>query len=192
MTYLRITIAIIALALVGSTTAADSLWSPNCRNLCADLRPSQVGDLVTVLIVEEAVSSQEASTDLRKSTDHSNDAGVGPFIKLLPEIGFRSGQSSSAAGQSTMSSKFVTRLAATVTRVMPNGNLEIRAERSLNMNGEKQAVMLTGLVRPQDIASDNSVLSTSLADVKIDYIGKGPNGRRQQEGFITKILSYLF
>ena len=60
------------------------------------------------------------------------------------------------------------------------------------MNGEKQGVTLTGIVRPQDITSENTVLSTSLADVYIDYIGKGPSGRRQQEGIITKILSYVF
>ena len=147
---------------------------------------------MTVLIVEEAASSQEASTDLAKDTDHSNDAGIGPFLKLIPDLAFQSGETSSSAGQSTMTSKFVTRLAATVSRVMPNGNLEIQAERSLNMNGEKQGVTLTGIVRPQDITSANTVLSTSLADVAIDYIGKGPSGRRQQEGVITKILSYLF
>jgi flagellar L-ring protein precursor FlgH len=180
------------LTLVITPAASDSLWSPGSKNLCVDLRPSQVGDLVTVLIVEEAASSQGASTDLEKSADHSNGAGLGPFMKLIPELGFQSGQTSSSAGQSTMTSTFVTRLAATVSRVLPNGNLEIQAQRSLNMNSEKQGVTLTGIVRPQDIASDNTVFSTSLADVVIDYIGKGPSGRRQQEGIITKILSFVF
>jgi flagellar L-ring protein precursor FlgH len=192
MSFTRITITALMLALVIAPLAAESLWTPGSRNLCVDLRPSQVGDLVTVLIIEGASSSQEASTDLSKSTDHSNGAGLGPFIQLIPEVAFNSGQTSSSAGQSTMSNKFATRLAATVTKVMPNGNLQIQAVRSLNMNGEKQEVTLTGIVRPQDIASDNTVLSTSLADVAINYIGKGPSGRRQQEGVITKILSYLF
>ncbi len=147
---------------------------------------------MTVLIIEEAASSQKASTDLAKDTDHSNAAGVGPFISLIPDLSFQSGQTSSSAGQSTMTSKFATRLAATVTKVMPNGNLQIEAVRSLNMNSEKQTVTLRGIVRPQDIASDNTVLSTSLADVAIDYIGKGPSGRRQREGIITQILSFVF
>ena len=192
MSFTRITIAALMLALVVAPLAADSLWTPGSKNLCVDLRPSQVGDLVTVLIIEEAASSQEASTDLAKDTDHSNGAGIGPFLELIPELAYQSAETSSSAGQSTMTSKFVTRLAATVSRVMPNGNLEIQAERSLNMNGEKQGVTLTGVVRPQDITSENTVLSTSLADVAINYIGKGPSGRRQQEGVITKILSYLF
>ncbi len=192
MSFTRIAILAVAVALAAVPAASDSLWSPICKNLCTDLRPCQVGDLVTVLIVEESVSSQEASSDLSKTTDHSNGAGVGPFLELIPELAYNAGQTSSAAGQSTMSSRFLTRLAATVSRVMPNGNLEIEAQRNLTMNGEKQGVTLRGIVRPQDIASDNTVLSTSLADVMIDYIGKGPNGRRQQEGIITKILSFVF
>lgn len=192
MSLVRITSLALLAALMTVPVAADSLWSPDSKNLCADLRPSQIGDLVTVLIVEQSVSSQQASTDLSKNTDHSNAAGIGPFIKLIPELAYSSGQTSSAAGQSTMSSKFATRLAALVTKVLPNGNLEIQAERSLNMNGEQQGVALTGIVRPQDISSDNTVLSTSLASVSIDYIGKGPTGRRQREGIVTKILSYLF
>lgn len=192
MTSIRIFVAALLLVLIITPLGAVSLWSPGSRNLCVDLRPSQVGDLVTVLIIEESASSQEASTDLAKDTNHSNLAGVGAFISLIPDMAFKSGQTSSSAGQSSMSSKFATRLAATVTKVMPNGNLQIEAVRSLNMNSEKQGVTLRGIVRPQDIASDNTVLSTSLADVAIDYIGKGPSGRRQREGIVTHILSYLF
>ena len=91
MSFMRITIAALMLTLVVAPLAADSLWTPGSKNLCVDLRPSQVGDLVTVLIVEEAASSQEASTDLEKSTDHSNGAGFGPFIETHTRAGLSVG-----------------------------------------------------------------------------------------------------
>ncbi len=193
MLFKRFTIAISILLLITiKTLCADSLWKPDDKSLFADLRPSKVGDLITVLIVEQSSASQKAGQSFDKSLKHDNEAGIGPFLKLIPELGYNSSQNSSTSGESVVSNKFETRLAAIVTNVQKNGNLEIKAERTLNMNGEKQTIVLTGVVRPQDIRSDNSVLSTNLADVKIETIGKGPVGNRTREGIISKILRFLF
>ena len=188
----RILLITALIILIGSSVSAESLWPPVCRPMFTDLRPSQVGDLVTVLIIEQSASSQSTTSDFDKSLDHSNGAGMGPFLKLIPELGYNSEQSSAMSGKTTISNKFVTTLTARVTRVLPNGSLEISAERSINLNGEKQGIVLTGLVRPQDISPNNTVLSTSIADAKIDTIGKGPVGDRQREGLISKLLKFLF
>lgn len=185
-------LSIILLIATVTSLCADSLWQPTEKSLFADLRPSKVGDLITVLIVEQSAASQKAGQSFDKSLEHDNAAGIGPFLKLVPELGYTSSQNSSTSGESVVSNKFETRLAATVTNVQKNGNLEIKAERSLNMNGDKQTIILTGIVRPQDIRSDNTVLSTNLADVRIETIGKGPVGNRTKEGFISKILRFLF
>lgn len=178
--------------LICSSLSAESLWAPVCKPIFIDLRPSRVGDLLTVLIVEESASSQTASADYDKKLDHSNGAGAGPFLKLIPELAYSANQSSATSGKTTVANKFVTTLTAKVTKVQPNGNLEIAAERSINLNGEKQGIVLTGIVRPQDIGSTNTILSTSIADAKIDTIGKGSVGDRQREGFISKLLKFLF
>lgn len=190
--YVQVFTAILILLAVGPL-AADSLWTSDAdKGLCADKKAAKVGDLVTVLIVEGAASSQKASMDFDKDVGHSNDVGVGPLLKLLPELSFSSSQNGSASGQTTMSNKLVTKLTATVTKVLPGGNLEIEGDRSLVTNGEKQEIFFSATVRPEDIGTDNSVTSTSLADVKVWYSGKGPVGDRQREGIVTKLIKWLF
>lgn len=185
-------LAILLLAVNIAWVHADSLWSPAGQNLFADLRPRQVGDLVTIVIIEESASQQKATQSFDKSFDHSNSAGTGPILKLIPELAYDSSQKSATQGQVTISNKFVTTVTAKVVAVNPNGTLEIQAERTIELNGEKQEVLLTGTVRPEDIAADNTILSTRIADISLQTKGKGPIGNRQKEGIITKILGFLF
>jgi flagellar L-ring protein precursor FlgH len=187
----KVIIAVLILLSV-SPSLADSLWVPNSTSLCADSKAKQVGDLVTVIIVESTVSSQQTSTDYNKSLDHSNKQGVGPLMNLIPDLGFSSQQKGSAGGATSMTNKFITKITATVTKVLPNGNLVVTAQRSVLTSGEKQEATLTGTVRPQDVAPDNTVLSTYLADVDLKYTGKGPAGDRQKEGVVSKILKFIF
>jgi flagellar L-ring protein precursor FlgH len=157
-----------------------------------DLKAKMVGDLVTVIISEGTSSQMQASTDLDKKLDHAGSAGVGPFLKLVPELGFNSGQTSSASGTTTISNKLVAKVTAKVIKVLPNGNLEIQAQRTLITNKEKQEITLTGVLRQQDIEADNTVLSTFISDVEIKCTGKGAIGDRQKEGVISKIIRYIF
>jgi flagellar L-ring protein precursor FlgH len=186
--YLALVLVLSAINWVGG----DSLWTPNNTSLFADLKPRQVGDLITVLIVEESASQQKATQSFDKSFEHGNSAGTGPILKLIPELAYDSSQTSSTQGQMTISNKFVTTVTAKVVAVNPNGTLEIQAERTIELNGEKQELVLTGTVRPQDITADNTVLSTLIANANIQTKGKGPIGNRQKEGIITKILGFLF
>ncbi len=185
-------LTIILILICTGAALSDSLWTISSPSLFADIKAKQVGDLVTVVISEGAESSLKASTDLSKDLDHSNQAGVGPFVKLLPEIAVKSGQKSSASGQTTIASKLAATVTAKVIQVLPNGNLQIQAQRMLETNSEKQEITLTGTVRPQDIGSDNTVLSTYVSDIVVKYSGKGAIGDRQKEGLLTKIVKYIF
>lgn len=172
---------------------ADTLWMPaSTGSMFTDIKAKQVGDLVTVLISEGTSSSVKASKDFDKSVDHSNGAGIGPFLKLIPELEFSSAQNGSSSGQSSVSTSLVAKVTAKVTKVLENGNLEIEAQRTVITNGEKQEITLTGIVRPQDIEADNTVYSVYLSDVTIKQTGKGAIGDRQKEGIITKIIKYIF
>lgn len=185
-------LAFMLLAVNGARTYADSLWSPTGQNLFADLKPKQIGDLVTIVIIEEFASQQKATQSFDKNFDHSNSAGTGPILKLIPELAYDSSQKSSTQGQVTISNKFVTTITAKVVAVNPNGTLEIQAERTIELNGERQEVLLTGTVRPDDIGADNTILSTRIANIALQTKGKGPIGNRQKEGIITKVLGFLF
>jgi flagellar L-ring protein FlgH len=172
--------------------SADPLWTPNATSLCADTKAQRVGDLVTIIIAESTSSSQKTSSDFDKSVDHSNAAGIGPFLKAIPPISYNSTQKGSSGGATMMTNQLITKLTATVTEVLPNGNLKLSAVRSVVTNAEKQDITLTGTVRAIDVGSDNTVLSTYVADVEIKYTGKGPAGDRQKEGFLSKLLKFLF
>lgn len=185
-------LALIVILASACVASADSLWTPNSTGFFADLKAKRAGDLVTVIIVESTISTQSTSTDYSKDFDHSSKQGVGPLINLLPNLGFNSAQKGSASGATTMNNKFATKLTATVTEVLPNGNLVLTAQRLVVTNAEKQEATLTATVRPQDIASDNTVLSTYLAEVNLKYTGKGPGGDRQKEGLVSKLLKYIF
>lgn len=191
--YKIVTLFAVIVLLASSQAMADSLWTEDsATSLFADRKAAKVGDIVTVLIMEGATSTQKASSGFDKDVEHSNSAGLGPLLKLLPEFGFSSSQSGSASGQTTMSNQLITRLSATVVKKQENGNLEIEGSRVLETNGEKQEISFSATVRPEDIGTDNTVTSTNLADVQIHYAGKGPIGDRQRAGIVTKLIKWLF
>jgi flagellar L-ring protein precursor FlgH len=182
----------IILGIAGSA-CAESLWQPEAvKSQYADKRAANVGDIVTVIIVETATSSQSASTDAKKDSSISTDGGVGPILKNLPSLSYGGGDSMKASGSTTRTSKFTTTMTATVTKVTESGNLEIEGSRFVQTNKEKEEVKLTGVIRPQDVTTDNTVLSSCIADAKITHVGSGPIGSRQKEGLIGKIFKILF
>jgi len=183
---------IVLTAAGAAPAAADSLWSPDSPGLFRDVKAMKVGDLVTVLVVETASSSQKASTDYDKSFEHANEAGVGAFLKLVPDLRFSSEQAGKASGETTLTGRLLAKVTVTVTRVLPNGNLEIQGQRLLQTNDEKQEITVSAVARPEDIGQDNTISSTFLSDVKIKYVGKGPGGDRQREGIISKLLKWIF
>ncbi len=181
-----------ALAATIAPAAAESLWQNESAGLFADHKARKVGDLVTIAVVEATSSSLSASSDFDKSLDHSNKAGVGPLLKLLPEFEVSSSQSGSAGGKTTMTNKLISTLTATVIEVLPSGALKVCAQRTITTNGEKQEMSLTGTVRCEDIDPSNTVQSTLLSNVSITYTGKGPVGDRQKEGIISRLVRFLF
>ena len=182
----------LAMLLIASSAIADSLWTPTSTSLCSDAKAKRVGDVVTILIVESSVSVQKASTGFDKKLSHKNDAGIGTLLKNLPEFQVSSSQKGSASGATSRTSNFTARITATVVKVLANGNLVLEGKRTVSTNKERQEITLTGMVRQQDIAPDNTVLSTYLADAEIKSTGKGPIGDRQKEGILSKLIKFLF
>jgi len=189
--YVQIFFAI-AVVFVAVPSLAISLWVSNPVGMFADQKARGVGDLVTVLIIEETQSSQKASTEFQKDFKHSNAVGTGPLLRRIPDLGFTSGQSSQATGSTTLSNNLVAKITATVTTVLPNGDMKIKGSREVTTNNEKQIVTLTATVRPQDIGPGNTVASTFLADVQIQYSGKGQIANRQKEGIVSRLLRWIF
>ena len=189
---IAVSLTLLIIAAAGAAVA-ESLWQDaKSTSLFADKRASKVGDILTVVIAESALSSQQASTNTKKESELSTGPGIGPLLERIPFFEYGGGDSMKAQGSTTRSSTLVARMTVTVVKVDPNGNLELEGTRFVQTNKEKAEIKLNGTIRPQDVQPDNTVNSACLANAKITYVGSGPIGSRQKEGLISKIFKILF
>lgn len=191
--FMLVTITASLLLAAAAGICAESLYqAEEAKSQFADKKAAKVGDILTIIIVESAASTSSAATDAKKDSKLETGPGVGPLLESIPLFKYSGGDSMKASGSTTRSNKLTAKMTAVVRKVDENGNLEIEGSRFVQTNKEKAEIKLTGLVRPQDVASDNTVLSTYLADAKITYVGSGPVGSRQKEGLISRIFRILF
>jgi flagellar L-ring protein precursor FlgH len=189
-----ITAVVIALsaAALAQPGRSDSLWPAERQgSLYADQRAHAVGDLLTVIIVQSSVASHEAESETNKSASASASPGAG-LLSFFPDFGLGAKRSTSGSGSTVSKTQFADRMTARVTEVLPNGALRIEGVRSTVINAEKMELRLTGVVRPQDVSPDNTVLSSNLADEQIEWTGKGPIAEKQRPGLISRLLHFLF
>jgi flagellar L-ring protein FlgH len=158
---------------------AGSLWRDDGKlsALVSDYKAHAVGDLVTILIVQDTTATNTANV----ATDRSFKANSG--IDALPghikpsgiQNLFSPHSSATLQGKAQASSKssLRTSLAGRVVAVLSSGSLVVEAERSVVMNNERQTVVLRGLVRPGDISPDNAVVSNDLSNLELELKGKG-------------------
>jgi len=191
--YKLLLVTCILASTIASSACAESLWQADSKtSIFADKKAVKAGDILTVIIVESAASSSTASTDAKKNAKTDVGPGVGPFISNIPLLRYEGGDQLKASGSTTRSSKFTAKMTVTVKKVNENGNFEIEGTRFVQTNRDKEEIKLTGTVRPQDVATDNTILSSAIADAKITHTGSGPVGSRQKEGIVTRILRILF
>ncbi len=150
-----------------------------------------VGDLLTIIITEDASATQQASTDSSQGTNVNVGAGTG-ILDFITAFGVNQSDSTNAAGSTVRSGSLSANVTVEIIEVLPNGNFKVSGEKRINVNDETQKVKLTGVVRPQDITPQNTIDSTYIANVDIEYHGKGVVGDRQRPGIITRILNWFF
>ncbi|HQD39827.1 MAG: flagellar basal body L-ring protein FlgH [Firmicutes bacterium] len=164
-------------------------------SLYQDQKAKNVGDLVTIIIVESSKASQQASTNTGKESDVGVSPGGG-LLRFIPIFGIGGQTRSDSQGSTTRGGSITARVTAKVVEVLPNGNLVLEGSQQIVVNKEQQEIILRGVVRPQDITPENTILSSYLADAKIEYKGEGPiGGRRQEPGLLTNffgLFDWLF
>jgi flagellar L-ring protein precursor FlgH len=160
---------------------ANALWRSGSRAFFKDQRAAAVGDIVTVVVnMNDAANLKNVTSTTRASGE---SAGVPNFFGLesmLPAavnpsslLSVSSGNNNTGTGQIQRTEAVTLRLAGIVTQVLPNGNLVIAAGQEFMVNGELRQLRVTGVIRPQDIASDNTVLHDRMAEARISYGGRG-------------------
>jgi len=166
-------------------TEANALWRTGSRAFFKDQRAAQVGDVITVVVsMTDSANVQNATTATRTSADNGGMPNLLGLDNLLPSmlpkpinpsslVSVNSANNNAGTGQIQRSEAVTLRLAGVVTQVLPNGNLVVAARQEIRVNSELRELQVTGVVRPQDIASDNTVTHDRMAEARISYGGRG-------------------
>jgi len=176
-------------------------WSLATR-LYGDHRARNVGDLVTVLIIEESTSSKDSSKETDKTFDLSGDVSFStPQIDgatratwtnmTIPSWKLKTKRNFGGKGKMSNEDKLKGTISARVVEVLPNGNLLIEGKRRVEIQNESAQFILTGIVRPMDISRDNFVKSTAVADAAIQYISEGSIARNTKKGLIPSLWDWI-
>ena len=181
-----------------------SLFRTGSSALFQDQRAARLGDILTIRINIQDRASVDNSTTRSRSGGES--AGIGallglqnPLKKILPGnddtsklVDANSTSTSNGAGNTTRSEQINMTMAAIVTQVLPNGNLMIRGKQEVRVNFELRELVVTGIVRPQDIARDNTIRHTQIAEARVIYGGRGQLTDVQQARWGQQIYDALF
>lgn len=194
-----IRITLIAALTAAGIAGAQSL--PHNYSLYTDKKAKRAEDVITVLILENA----KASNDTKSATDKSQDAGVDvkPFNltwagsaanPITPAIGFSGGvhQKYDGKGSTAREGEVKATLSARIVAVYDNGNLLIEGNKEVEVNNEKEILRVSGIVRPEDISPDNTVLSEKIADARIQYTGTGDNHQAARPGLLARFINWIF
>lgn len=176
-----------------------SIWMTTDRNtLFLDNKARNVGDLITVLVSETSSASKAATTSLSRKGQNDIDLGTvfglstGLIAKGNQYLGttseMESTQAHTGSGTTTRNGTLTATVSCTVIEVLHNGNLRIEGRRDITVNHENQFIILSGIIRPEDISPSNSVLSAQVADARIDFSGEGDVDGQQRPNFLHRIL----
>lgn len=174
------------------TAAPNSLWRTGARSFFNDQRAAKIGDILTVNI-EIADSAQLKNTSARSrtsNTDTSLTAAlglegnlVGAGTSLSPGVDFGSTSSSNGTGSVNRQETVNLTVAAVITDILPNGNMVIGGSQEVRINNELRELLVSGVIRPEDVASDNTIAHTKIAEARISYGGRGDISAVQRDKY---------
>ena len=192
---------LIFLLLASPVVIAQDMRQNAYYSLFSDQKANRVGDAVTILVIESSQASNNAETSAGRTSrvgldadgGFNMDTGTDP-TSISGSGGFDLGTNNDFKGSgSTKATGMVrTKISATVDSVLANGNMIIKGSRKIVINGEEQTLFIKGVVRPSDIAADNSIYSYSISDAEIIFEGGGMINDSQKPGWLTKFLHWIF
>lgn len=187
----------LATARVLTATPSTTPWM---AGLFADLRAREVNDLVTVHVIENVIASGTADSTLDKKS--SAAAGTGRIFGVDPKFAdffspaelakWSASTVFSGGGATTRSGTLSAVMTARVAEVLPNGYLVLEGVREIEINGDRQMIVLTGVVRPADIGPGNVVPSTAVGQMRIRYFGRGLIKDNLSPGWLVRLFNKIF
>lgn len=185
--------------------APGSLWvGENNRNmLFADNKARYINDTITIIIDETSDGQNKAATNTSRAT--STNATISALfgidtslIKSNPNLGANISAGGSSAntmkgtGDTSRGNKLQAKISGRVISVLDNGNMVIEGRRQVTINAEDQFIVITGIVRPQDVTPENYVYSQNISDARIIYTGSGVIDDKSRPGWGTRILDWVW
>ena len=175
--------------------APNSLWRAGAKSFFNDQRASKIGDILTVNI-EIADSAQLNNTTARSRTG-STETGIQALLgleaniqkalpgspSLDPAVGFSSNSASNGTGSVNRQEKVNLTVAAVITDRLPNGNLVIGGSQEVRINNELRELLVSGVIRPEDVAADNTIAHSKIAEARISYGGRGDISQVQRDKY---------
>ena len=180
---------------------ANSLWRNGSRAFFKDQRAARIGDLLTVTV--NITDKANLSNETQRSRTNKEDSGITDFIgaktlgvqaqKVLPGRILTADSTASSDGKGSVNRQeaLQTNVAAVVTQVLPNGNLVIEGKQEVRVNFEIRELIVAGIVRPEDIQSDNTIDSSKIAQARIAYGGHGQITDIQQPRYGQQVMDVL-
>jgi flagellar L-ring protein FlgH len=180
-----------------------SLWSSRAPlSLYADVKARNVGDIVTISIVESAKASKNATTKTERTSGlEASWSGLFDAFAKQFKVGGQAiandnkvdlSNNFDGKGETTRTSYMSAFITAHVVQVLPNGNLVIQGSRQVQVNEESQFIYIRGIIRPEDISTANVILSTYVAEATIEMTGQGPVSDKQHPGWMARIIDWAW
>jgi flagellar L-ring protein FlgH len=187
----------------GSARYPNSLWEANKRSFFRDQRASDIGDILTVMIDIEDGARMSNSTS--RGRDAAESAGLSAFFGVesllddaLPDafdpaqaVDLSSESSSSGSGEINRNERISLRVAVVVTERLPNGNFVIAGSQEVQVNHELRELRVAGVIRPEDITSDNTIDYFKVAEARIAYGGRGVLSKMQKPRYGQRMYEYV-
>lgn len=163
-------------------------------SLFSDQKASDIGDAITIIVVESSLATNRAKTNAGRESDLGINVEGSAAGTDIPGVDANIGTTNKFDGSgSTESSGMIqTKISATIDSVLMNGNLLIRGSKRISINGEEQIINIKGIVRTSDVRADNSVLSYNISDAEISFEGNGLIDDAQKPGWLTKFFHWIF
>ncbi len=165
-------------------------------SLFGDRKAHFVGDVITITLSENTVSKKSANVTVKKADSQVFNSGAGTLLGTDPSfkglnLGTNIAQNRNFGGNSgaDQSNSLQGNITVTVAEILPNGNLEVRGEKWITLNSGDEFIRISGIVRPDDIAPDNTIASTRLGNAKISYSGTGSLAESQKMGWLAKFFN---
>lgn len=192
-----------SLLFMSGTALADSLWGRSQVPFYGiSKKPILVGDIITVYVAETTSAIQEASTKTGKDSSISasfedESEQISTELGNLRDDkeylwGFGGEDNYNGTGKTSRKSEVRAVVTAVVTEILDSGNLFIVGERKIKVNNEMQTIRISGVIRPSDIAANNSVRSSQLAKAELSINGAGVVADKQAPGVMSKVFNWMF